>query len=82
MMTENITIIINSIPQTVPKETSVLVALEKFNSFISRESLSGEKRAPLCGMGICFECRVTINNKLHQRACKRICEEGMTIVCA
>lgn len=44
-----------------------------------RRSVSGSARGPLCGMGICFECRVTINGIARQRACMVECDEGMRI---
>jgi D-hydroxyproline dehydrogenase subunit gamma len=44
-----------------------------------RRSVSGEPRAPLCGMGICFECRVTINGRTHCKSCQISCEAGMEI---
>jgi hypothetical protein len=33
----------------------------------------------LCGMGICYECRVTISDVAHQRACMVVVEPGMRI---
>jgi sarcosine oxidase subunit alpha len=42
-------------------------------------SVSGEPRGPLCGMGICFECRVTIDGRAHQRACQIPCRSGMQV---
>lgn len=45
----------------------------------ARTSITGEPRAPLCGMGICFECRVTINGVSHQRSCQVLCESGMDV---
>ena len=44
-----------------------------------RRSVSGEPRGPLCGMGICFECRVTINGREHCRSCQIPCEPGMEV---
>lgn len=44
-----------------------------------RVSVTGEPRGPLCGMGICFECRVTINGRLHCRSCQIVCESGMEV---
>jgi sarcosine oxidase subunit alpha len=32
-------------------------------------------------MGICFECRVTINGNRHSRGCQVQCEAGMDISC-
>jgi sarcosine oxidase subunit alpha len=44
-----------------------------------RRSVSGELRGPLCGMGICFECRVLVDGQLHVRSCQMLCREGMEI---
>jgi hypothetical protein len=44
-----------------------------------RRSVSGEPRAPLCGMGICYECRVTIDGRPHARSCQILCAEGMNV---
>ncbi|PYV64306.1 MAG: hypothetical protein DMG95_04730, partial [Acidobacteria bacterium] len=44
-----------------------------------RTSVSGEPRGPLCGMGICFECRVKIDGHRHQRSCQILCSEGMQV---
>jgi sarcosine oxidase subunit alpha len=30
-------------------------------------------------MGICFECRVTIDGQPHARSCEILCESGMTV---
>lgn len=46
----------------------------------ARTSVSGELRAPLCGMGICFECRVSINGVPHQRSCQILCQPDMHVV--
>ncbi len=44
-----------------------------------RTSVTGEPRFPVCGMGICFECRVTIDGTPHQRSCQTLAENGMTV---
>ena len=44
-----------------------------------RTSVSGESRGPLCGMGICFECRVAINGVPHCRSCQILCEPDMDV---
>jgi sarcosine oxidase subunit alpha len=44
-----------------------------------RRSVSGEARGPLCGMGICFECRVNVNGVAHVRSCQTLCENGMDV---
>ena len=45
-----------------------------------RRSVRGEARAPLCGMGICFECRVTIDGVAHCRSCQSVCRAGMEVL--
>jgi len=45
----------------------------------TRTSVAGERRAPLCGMGTCFECRVTIDGAAHRRSCQILCTPGMDV---
>ena len=44
-----------------------------------RRSVTGEPRGALCGMGICFECRVTVDGRPHVRSCQLPCRPGMEI---
>jgi sarcosine oxidase subunit alpha len=44
-----------------------------------RRSVDGTPRGPLCGMGICHECRVTIDGVAHRRACLVPVSEGMHV---
>ena len=44
-----------------------------------RRSPSGQPRAPLCGMGVCFECRVAIDGVGQLRACMIPAREGMQV---
>jgi sarcosine oxidase subunit alpha len=44
-----------------------------------RRSVTGEARAPLCGMGVCYECRVTIGGIRHRRACQVSVSNGLDI---
>lgn len=45
----------------------------------TRVSVSGEPRAAVCGMGICFECRAIVNGIQHKRTCQLLCEDGMIV---
>lgn len=45
----------------------------------TRRSVGGEPRGPLCGMGICFECRVTIDGRAHERSCQIAARDGMEV---
>ncbi len=66
--------------QVVPGTTVAAAALIAGTQ--TRVSVSGEPRAPLCGMGICFECRVTIDGVPHQRSCQILCAPGMQVATA
>lgn len=58
--------------------TTVAAALAQGGDGNSRTSVSGQRRAPLCGMGICQECRVTIDGQ-RRLACQTLCREGMQV---
>ena len=62
--------------------TTVAAALIDAGVRAFRTSVRGEPRAPLCGMGICFECRVTIDGVAHRRACLVPVAEGMRVTTA
>jgi D-hydroxyproline dehydrogenase subunit gamma len=66
----------------VPAGTIVAAAIANAGVGVYRRSVQGEPRAPLCGMGICFECRVTIDGRAHSLSCQTVCEEGMRVVTA
>ena len=44
-----------------------------------RRSVTGQPRTALCGMGICFECRATVNGVPHRRTCQLLCHPGMVV---
>jgi sarcosine oxidase subunit alpha len=58
---------------------SVAAALMDAGITAFRKAVGAEPRAPLCGMGICFECRVTIDGVAHRRACLVTVTDGMQI---
>ena len=62
----------------VPAGSSVAAALAQQPPGYTRLSVSGQWRAPLCGMGVCHECRVLIDGR-ERLACQTVCEEGMRI---
>ncbi|MBM3735028.1 MAG: (2Fe-2S)-binding protein [Acidobacteria bacterium] len=35
--------------------------------------------APLCGMGVCMQCRITVDGVAHVRSCQTQCREGMEV---
>jgi len=44
-----------------------------------RKSKSRQPRGVFCGMGVCYECLVTVNNGSSQRACVTVVQEGMQV---
>lgn len=78
-MQAHITIHINGKDIQTESGISVAAALARCNVNTTRRSVTGELRAPVCGMGICQECRVTIDGQAHRLACQTLCIEGMQI---
>lgn len=71
-------IVVNGTPLRVPAGISVAAALAQQALGTTRTSVTGEARGPLCGMGVCHECRVRIHGRTRL-ACQTICAEGMSI---
>ncbi len=38
-----------------------------------------DTRGAVCGMGVCYQCLMTIDGQLDQRACMTVVHDGMTI---
>lgn len=47
-----------------------------------RQTPTHEPRGLFCGMGVCFECLVTINGNPDQRACMTLVQAGMKVTLA
>lgn len=77
-MPNEIRLRINGTEVSVPEGATVAVAMAIAGA-ACRTSVTGEPRGPLCGMGICFECRVSINRRAHCRSCQIVCEPGMDV---
>lgn len=74
-----ITLQINNQEISVVEGSTIATAIFASDAENFRRSISGEPRFPLCGMGVCFECRVTINGVKHQKSCQIFAENGMMI---
>lgn len=66
----------------VPAGVTVASALLDLGIIRFRTSVSGEPRGPLCGMGTCHECRVTIDGVPHRRSCLVPVTDGMHVTTA
>lgn len=79
MENETVSLLVNGARVTMPAGSTVAAAILKSGESAFRSSVTGEPRGPLCGMGICFECRVTIDGEAHCRSCQTICRDGMDV---
>jgi D-hydroxyproline dehydrogenase subunit gamma len=78
-MPSELTVRVNGATVSVPAGATVAVAMVIAGQ-PCRTSVTGEARGPLCGMGICFECRATVNGLPHSRTCQLLCEPDMEVM--
>jgi sarcosine oxidase subunit alpha len=78
-MLHRVEIMVDGQRMFVPEGTPLAVALFDAGINAFRTSVLGEPRTPICGMGICFECRVAVNGQPHQRSCLVPCTPGMIV---
>jgi sarcosine oxidase subunit alpha len=78
-MPEKVALRVNGNDITVPPGTVVAAAIRLAGVTRFRTSATGSPRGPLCGMGVCMECCVTINGHEHCRSCQTLCEPGMEV---
>lgn len=77
-MPDEVTVTVNGAQVSVPAGATVAIAMMMARQRC-RISVAGEPRGPLCGMGICFECRAMVNGVPHSRSCQILCESGMDV---
>jgi sarcosine oxidase subunit alpha len=78
-MPEEVVVVVDGVLVRMPVGSMVSAAIMTAGVSSFRRSVSGEARGLLCGMGICFECRVTIDLQPHCRSCQTIFLNGMDI---
>ncbi len=78
-MPEQVALRINGEMIEVKPGTTVAAAVAIAGIATSRRSVSGEPRGPVCGMGVCFECRVTIDGTPQRLGCLTLCASGMEV---
>ena len=70
---------LNGRPARAAAGCSVAVAVMSHGVTRFRRSVTGEPRGPLCGMGICFECRLMIDGRPHLKSCQVMLRPGMVV---
>jgi len=78
-MAESIRIVVDGREFAVEAGQSLAAALLGAGITAFRVSVAGEPRGPVCGMGICYECRVTVDGTPHRRACLEPVRDGMEV---
>lgn len=77
---KEIGVILDGTAITALEGQSVGAFLIEQNQSTTRTTRFGEKpRGMFCGIGICFDCLITIDGVTNQRACVTRIEEGMSI---
>lgn len=78
-MPETVQMKVNGKAITVAAGTVVAAAVAQAGVSAFRNSVEHTPRGPLCGMGVCFECTVTIDGRARQRSCLTLCKNGMEV---
>jgi len=78
-MADRVRLTVDGVALEAEADQSVLAALWNGGRRHVRVSVSGAERGPLCAMGTCFECRVTIDGTPHQRSCRVAVRDGMVV---
>jgi len=78
-MPDAVELSVNGSRVRVPAGSTVAAAVMLAGVTAFRRSVTGTPRGPLCGMGICFECRVSIDGEAHCRSCQIVCRNGMDV---
>jgi sarcosine oxidase subunit alpha len=60
-------------------ETVLAALIAAGIKILKHNPIGAEPRGALCGMGVCFECTVTINGVPNIRSCMTEAQDGMEI---
>jgi D-hydroxyproline dehydrogenase subunit gamma len=79
-MTGPVTIVVDGRPVAVdPTHTVAAALLAARGPQLRTTARDGEPRGMFCGMGICFDCLVTIDGRAGVRACMTRVRAGMRV---
>jgi predicted molibdopterin-dependent oxidoreductase YjgC len=66
--------------KAVPGETVLAALTADGYKVLKKSNVRGEARGPFCGMGVCYECLVTIDGVPKQRSCMVEAQDSMEIL--
>jgi len=75
----DVTILVNDVPRRVEHGTTLAAALLTLGEDVFRRAGDGSGRGPVCGIGSCQECRVTLDGQAGVRACLEPVRNGMRV---
>lgn len=78
-MTELVRIRVGGREFVFPAGTNLCAALVESGYFQLEGSDDSPTQSPLCGMGVCYQCRAMVNGRPHARTCTLAVEEGMEV---
>ena len=73
------TIIFDGEPLPAYPGDTVASALYAAGKRAWRRSRAGDQRGLLCGIGLCFDCLLTVDGVTNQRACQVTVKDGMVV---
>ncbi|MFC8520167.1 (2Fe-2S)-binding protein [Streptomyces sp. NPDC057257] len=77
---ETVTVVIDGAPSQAWAGQTVTAALVTAGVWpLRRNPVDGAPRGPFCGMGVCMECEVTIDDRPGSRSCTAHVTDGMDI---
>lgn len=53
--------------------------ISRGETVLRKTRIHGDERSIFCGIGICFDCVVTVNGVINQRSCLIEALEGMNV---
>lgn len=76
----NVTLQVQGRPITARAGDTLAMALLSAGVVALRQTpVGGQPRAPLCLMGVCFDCLVEVNGQQNVQSCMVEVEEGMQV---
>ncbi len=75
----SVTITVDGVPVQAYLGETIAAALMSDGRRAWRFTQGGEPRGLFCGMGICFDCTVTVDGRPNVRACLTPVADGMVV---
>lgn len=74
-----LTLTLDGAPVTAYEGETVATVLLAEGRIATRSTPGGEPRGVFCGMGVCFDCLVVVDDIPNTRACMTKAREGMDV---